>query len=385
MRLLNSIYVRNCVSKGGDSNSSELENKKPDLNEILKVEKAVPKAVKLRQRRRPVVDLSKSRGISVKHIQKENEHSRVFRHFLEDNPDKEGFIQAIEAYQAKNKIRQGHIDFIATGLKFMEAYGLSKEGELYDRLLDCMPRGRVNNKSFLDTLLPPAHPQMFLAIDLLHKMEENGVYPSDAMYEICKEVFGKPSAPLRKISRTRFWMDEYYDLNPYWLDNKVYMDRVNIIRAAIERILGSNDGTKILEISPPVEDDDSDMINYSHFIISSFTDKQRHYLTCCNPENVSIYIEGPLFIWVNRVMEEYFIMKTGQNELTSIRKKIKVAEDEEREGVIMGICFATKPYQDTLLRWLKYMQEEHPVLRDVNVVFDISDDSSNEETKKISN
>lgn len=123
------------------------------------------------------------------------------------------------------------------------------------------------------------------------------------------------------------------------------------------------------------------MLDYDHFIISSYTSLQKNYMNYCMP-TTTIYIEGPTHMWINHKLEYYFIMKTGQGELVS-SDDLKIDEDEEREGVVVGLCFATKPYNETLQRWLAFMQEENPELKNVRVIFDVVDQSSGEKIKFI--
>lgn len=76
-------------------------------------------------------------------------------------------------------------------------------------------------------------------------------------------------------------------------------------------------------------------MNYDHFIVSSQSTYQKDCiasLDCKKP----LYVEGPLHIWLNHVMEEYFVLKTGRQDLLS-SERLKIQEDEEREGEIV-VC-----------------------------------------------
>ena len=58
--------------------------------------------------------------------------------------------------------------------------------------------------------------------------------------------------------------------------------------------------------------------------------KQKDYITHCSVDR-PLYVEGPFHLWLNKVKEEYFLLKTGQGDLVS-SDSIQVDEDEEREG-----------------------------------------------------
>ena len=152
---------------------------------------------------------------------------------------------------------------------------------------------------------------------------------------------------------------------------------MDIIKAAIERILSINDYarqteqhviTRILELSPPIQEEK--MINYERFVVCGFTAMQREYIADAGCKTV--FIEGPHFMWLNHVPEQYFVMKAGKGEVKATEDN-QLSDDEEREGAILGICFATKPYNETLMTWLRYMQDENPVLANRNIVFDVTD------------
>ena len=221
---------------------------KVDLNDLLREVNHSLSPNKNKSKPAPVVDLKSTRGITVKHLNSGSQNSAFLRQYLENQPDKDGFIKAVDQWINKNKVRSGHIDFISTALKFIEPYGLGKEIEVYQKLFDAFPRDRFTNRTLFDAIWPKPHPQMHLALDILSKMEDNGVIPTLELHELVKEIFGPSSFPLEKIYRMHFWFNEMKDLNPYRLPEHVYKDRVEVIKAAVDRILGHNKGTQIIEV-----------------------------------------------------------------------------------------------------------------------------------------
>jgi len=328
------------------------------------------------ERKPPVVQLTKSKGITVKHIKKETENSAILRYCLEQEPTSEGFVNAVEIFKNKNKNRQGHIEFIATGMKFIEAYGLEKNVEVYNAILDVFPRNRFDNRSLFDAIWPKPHPQINLALDVLTKMEWQGIMPTDETFDIVHSIFGRASFPVQKIYRLWFWFEEFKDLNPYRLHDDVYKDRIKILEAVTERLYEDTSGFKILELSEPVENTTSSMVDYQHFLISSQTERQQKYVSLCLAEQ-TLYVEGPIHIWINHKMEKYFVLKSGRNGFLSDGIHV-IDEDEQKEGVVLAMCFATKPYKQAIQTWWQYLQETNPLLQNFNVVFNISDDTIDE-------
>jgi len=321
----------------------------------------------------PSIDLADTRGISVNHMTKENRSSALLRQCLSEQPDREGFFKAVDIYVDRNKRRHGHMEFIVTAMKFIEPYGLAKDLEVYNKLLDVFPRDKFVNRTLFDAIWPKQHPQMNLALDILTKMEWQGIMPSEETHDLLYSIFGRASFPLKKVYRMWFWFETLKDINPYYLPDEVYKDRLNIVRAGIDRILGNNDGTKIIEISSAeeTEDESSEMVDYKHFIISSQSEYQKQCISMLTTDK-TVFVEGPINIWLGKKREEYFILKTGRQDLMAC-DVLTVQPDEEREGVVLAVCFATRPYRENISKWLTYLQEENKQLKEMNIVYNISD------------
>lgn len=355
---------------------SDLKKQEEHSNDKLQnVNKKLPKENLPDSNFMPFVDLSANQGVTVKHVKKETANSALLRQCLEKEPNKDGFVKAVDVYIGKNRTRRGHIDFISTAMKFIEPYKLDNDIEVYNKLLDVFPKDKFNNRTLFDAIWPKTHPQMFLALDILTKMEWKGVLPTEETHDILHQVFGSSSLPLQKVYRMWFWFEEFKDINPYKLPAEVYKDRVDIVKAAVDRILGNNDGTKVVEISSPVEE--NELTNYEHFVVSSQTPLQQKYIEMCSVDK-PLYVEGPVHIWINHKLEYYFILKTGKKELVSF-EEITIDDDEEREGVILGVCFATKPYEETLQRWIDHLQLDNPTLRYFQIIFNINESENNVE------
>ena len=47
----------------------------------------------------------------------------------------------------------------------------------------------------------------------------------------------------------------------------------------------------------------------------------------------TVFVEGPLNLWLGKKREEYFILKTGRQDLMT-SEELTVEPDEEREGTV---------------------------------------------------
>lgn len=347
-------------------------------NEVLSPEKEEQLAY-LRQSKQmfeyeisqPSVDLSDTKGITVQHSTRENASSALLRQCLTGRGDREGFFKAVDTYVGNNKRRHRHMEFITTAMKFIEPYGLEKDVEVYNKLLDVFPKDKFVNRTLFDAIWPKQHPQMNLALDILTKMEWQGVLPTEETHDIMYSVFGRASFPLHKIYRMWFWFETLKDINPYLLPDEVFRDRVDIIKAGVDRILGNNEGTHIIEISHGT--DTGNMIDYEHFVINSQSEYQKKCIAMLDTDK-ALYVEGPLNIWLNHAREEYFILKTGREDLLT-SDDLKVEPDEEREGVVLAVCFATRPFKENIAKWLTFLEDENPKLKELNVILNITEEN----------
>lgn len=90
----------------------------------------------------------------------------------------------------------------------------------------------------------------------------------------------------------------------------------------------------LIQISPG-EENKKMVIDYQHFIVSSQSTYQKQ-CTATLEASSTVFVEGPISLWMNHVREEYFILKTGRRSLLST-DHLQIAPDEEREGKLFVI------------------------------------------------
>eukprot|EP00794_Sanderia_malayensis_P009362 gene9362-10349_t len=305
-----------------------------------------------------------------------------FETALQNNKGKEGFVEIIHGFRRKDKRVRGHLSFIYTAIKYLEPFGLEKDLDAYNEILDVFPKDKFVNRTLLDALWPKPHPQIDCAIEVLTLMEDNYCRPDDLTYTILLEVFGRASLPVQKAQRIAFWFDKYKDINPYLMDEDDLKDRFKVCKTAVERITNDFDNIKVYTLedlrdnpselmnignqSLPIRDDANKLEEF--FIISSQNQEQRDFILNYDPAN-SLYIEGPFDIWMNNMKEEYFILRTGA--LSIPNAETHEDETKTREGMILGLCMTNLPIRFALENWFKYLQKDNKTLGSFNIIFNV--------------
>lgn len=95
--------------------------------------------------------------------------------FNREKRNKETFLEMIELFESK-KAKVGIVEFIYVALKRMKDYGVHEDIEIYKKLIDLLPKGKMVATNWLlaDTMYYPKHQNCIT--DLLLQMEENRKY-----------------------------------------------------------------------------------------------------------------------------------------------------------------------------------------------------------------
>lgn len=150
---------------------SSLESKKPDANEKIKREEKHDQSL---ESQKP--DANEQRKREEKHDQFVKRQmvstGRVFEN--EQNKDKANYLDIINIYLDKEKLRRNHVEFIYAALKNMEEYGVHKNLKVYKALIDVMPKGKFIPQNIFQAEFQHYPKQQQCIIDLLEQMEDNG-------------------------------------------------------------------------------------------------------------------------------------------------------------------------------------------------------------------
>ncbi len=128
---------------------------------------------------------------------------------------REQFSLAIDKFKKREKYSKGHVELIQVAMTQMEKLNLQKDIDVYNNIISIFPRGRFAPKRMLDAIWPRSIPQLELSLELLTKMEENGVRPNQETYNLLNHIFGKMSLPVQKCIRIAYLFDKYEYVDPY--------------------------------------------------------------------------------------------------------------------------------------------------------------------------
>ena len=171
-----------------------------------------------------------------------------FQNALMEAPTKDSFCKVVETFKTRDKTRRGHMKFISTAMDYLDSFGLEKDLDVYNQLLDVFPRGRFENKTLFDAIWAKQHPQVFLALDILTKMEENVIKPSQETHDICYEVFGRASQPVQKCRRIAYWFTKLEEMFPHPLPLELPADEIKLSELALERMTKEGVHVKVYNV-----------------------------------------------------------------------------------------------------------------------------------------
>jgi signaling intermediate in Toll pathway protein len=237
-------------------------------------------------------------------IDKAKEHQALNR--------QEQFAVALKAYTSLEKYRRGHMKFIREGLLRMDEFNLQKDLLTYNRLIDMFPKGRFNNKTFFDSLWPKQHPQIDLALDILQKMEDNGIRPDYITYSLLCEIFGRVSFPVQKCTRIAVWFDKFDNIDPYRIEGQIPTDPLVLSKMALKRITGEDH--ELWEIMMPQSEE-------GPFVLAACNKEQVKFMESINVMDEMLHVEGPHRIWLQKQPLFYYslclIQHRGSNEINT--------------------------------------------------------------------
>lgn len=98
----------------------------------------------------------------------------LFEEATHDSPNKGAFKEVVTTFTEMDKRRRGHVQFIETALRYMKAFGVEKDVETYNMLLDVFPKGKYVAKNAYQTMFNHFPEQQVCGIKVLQQMEDNG-------------------------------------------------------------------------------------------------------------------------------------------------------------------------------------------------------------------
>ncbi|KAL9956537.1 hypothetical protein ACROYT_G038025 [Oculina patagonica] len=266
---------------------------------------------------------------------------------------KENFIGVIDNFLVKDRTRRGHMEFLKAAMHYVEEFGLVKDVETYNKMLDVFPRGRFENRTLFDAIWAKQHPQAILALDILTLMEDNWVLPNEDTYDILYEIFGHASQPLQKCKRLVYWYQKLEEMFPNPYPKILPESDSELSKLVLARM------TKDDQIITIYKDNSGGEVQ--EFLVGSQTEDQKKMLENYMSDK-PLYVEGPFFIWVRRLQRHFFTLRTDAE-----------FDEENGEGNVVAICMSHANASEELLRsWITNLQSENPQLANISVIFNLS-------------
>eukprot|EP00054_Salpingoeca_dolichothecata_P002788 m.23984 g.23984 ORF g.23984 m.23984 type:complete len:392 (+) comp13283_c0_seq2:24-1199(+) len=197
----------------------------------------------------------------------------------------------------ETKPQSGHVKWIKSALEHIDTKQLSPTLDTYDALLSVFPQdGRFRNKSLLDTIWPKRTIQSECALEVLDRMEDNGVIPEASTNEILLRTFGRGSGPVEKCRRMAYWLRRYSFTNPF-----AFPEGANSPRKRLALLANRLGGPR----SHVVEIESSDE-NFAIFSAQSSRQESR-LAELCSPSSI-FEVQGPYYVWCMQRKCPYFIL-----------------------------------------------------------------------------
>lgn len=178
------------------------------------------------------------------------------------------FTLAINEFKKREKYRKGHVEFVKLAVQRMEEYQLQQDINIYNQIISIFPKGRFAPKRMLDSLWPRSLPQLELSLEILTKMEENGIRPNQETYNLLNEIFGKMSLPVQKCIRIAHLFDKYEYADPYKIHGEIPRDPIELSKLILYRITGGQGSITVHKVS--IEVISEDLVQYIYIVFFFF-------------------------------------------------------------------------------------------------------------------
>ncbi|XP_064477922.1 evolutionarily conserved signaling intermediate in Toll pathway, mitochondrial-like [Ornithodoros turicata] len=300
----------------------------------------------------------------------------------EKGRDRKAFVDVVERFKLGNINRKGHVEFINVATKYLQDFNVHKDVSIYKMLFDLFPKGRYTPRNLIQAefMHYPYHQEC--AVSLLDTMEEHGICPDREFRQMVLHTFGYNSEVFKKHARMMYWMPKFKHMSPYPLPNPIPKDAFLLARLAVERMA--------VDLQTKVTTYDASQLEdalHKTWVVSGQSPEQRQLISK-HPGDKPLRIEGPFTIYLREAPISYFVLRAPPqpSEILEVNaddvSNIKLAMfgearemetpstvHEQDDGIILGLCVTGTSSRDSLLSWLRFLQEENPRLKEIPVVF----------------
>ncbi|XP_055942046.1 evolutionarily conserved signaling intermediate in Toll pathway, mitochondrial-like [Argiope bruennichi] len=302
--------------------------------------------------------------------------------------DRQTFLQILtETFAPHDKIRRGHVEFIYAALKYMDDFGVPGDLEVYKKILDVFPKGKMIPKNLIQAEFYHFSRHQDCAIYVLDKMEYSGICPDKEMGEIIKAAFGISSHVYKKYGRMMYWMPKLKNINPYMLPDPLPDDPRELAKLALKKMCVDK-RTKIEDFNAENLEDSVDKT----WIVSAQAPAQQKLIEE-HPEEKALYVEGPTLVWLRKISMSYYVLcadpkiypvvEEDEDDVSNIPlymfgdpkpKSLTLTPKsvhEQEDSTIMAMCCTGTSSKDSVLSWIRFLRKSNPKLDNIPVLFKI--------------
>ncbi|XP_046392248.1 evolutionarily conserved signaling intermediate in Toll pathway, mitochondrial [Ischnura elegans] len=301
---------------------------------------------------------------------------------------KDTYLDMVRIYESRSPQRRGHVEFIYAALRHMEEFGVHKDLEAYKSLINIFPKGKFIPTNLFQAEFMHYPKQQQCAIDVLQKMEDNGVMPDPELEQILVNIFGKTGHPVRKYWRMMYWMPKFNNINPWPLPKPLPNDSLELAVLALKQ-MSSVDLQSVVEVfqTKAVEHSNEDT-----WLVSAHSPVQAELIEN-HSEKSPMFVEGAFRVWLRDKSVNYFILRSDpvskpQEEIpdyddvsglktpfdepiTESSIQLMPSVHEQEEGTILGMCASGTSSRSSLLSWIRILQKNNPRLVTIPILFSL--------------
>ncbi|XP_026155147.1 evolutionarily conserved signaling intermediate in Toll pathway, mitochondrial [Mastacembelus armatus] len=320
-------------------------------------------------------------------------HEDLFEQVAKEAKTKAMFNMVVDVFIKRDIRRRGHVEFIYAALKKMPEFGVERDLNIYNKLLDVFPKEVFVPRNFIQRMFNHYPRQQECGVQVLEQMENYGIMPNIETKVLLVQIFGEKSHPIRKYQRIMYWFPKFKHLNPYPVPQQLPKDPVDLARFSLTRIANDLDAKVTVYQLPHVDiTANGEEITLPH-IVGIQSPSQMELLAKHNPRR-PVFVEGPFPLWLRKTCVYYYILRA---EPAPPNEKVEEPFDPERclyyplqldldldldlgdeenfdvedldEGPVFAMCMTSQGDQATLNHWISGLQQSNPILGQVPTLF----------------
>ncbi|XP_065178360.1 evolutionarily conserved signaling intermediate in Toll pathway, mitochondrial-like [Sycon ciliatum] len=281
--------------------------------------------------------------------------ARIKELFARHERTRAGFLRIVEEYKAMDKMRRGHPEFINTAVFKMDEFGVHKDLQCYQELINCFPKGRYVPQTILDEVWPGTYPQTEAAISLLRKMDRNGVVPSYELVESLSGILGWRSLASVLALEIGWWKSMFQDSDQYYIPSSERYRPFLMAGFVLKRMAGKTSSVQVVRSEPNGADG-------LPWVLATQTRRQISRAKNYTRTDLPVYVEGPQLIYMQTVPHYYYVLLLDA-ELSD------ADSDDPGERTAVSMCITPTGCPESVNTWIYSVKEKYPVLAECQIMF----------------